>query len=464
MAQGRGLGGLFGWAVAAAALGGACANGTSGSLDQADAAPNLVGDGGGPCTNLQCSQVDCAAKGLPETTVSGIAYDPAGHMPLYNVFVYVPNATPDPIVAGSPTCSACQAPASGSPLVYTSTDSAGAFHLKNVPAGDHVPIVLQLGKWRRQLEIPHVEACTDNAFRDPNVVRLPAKASEGDMPLMALASGCDAAECFLHDLGIDASEFTGPGGSGHVHVYGGNYAGVTIPGMGDAYSLWSSASNLLKYDMVLGACECYVYPRDTQGPAYDAMKAFLDGGGRFYSTHYHFNWFAPPTGPPDFQSVADWGDDYASLGFASFFVDTTLPQGQGVRRLAREQWPDDDLRKHRPHRHPRQRGRGDGGHALDLRRDRSDVRPVHVEVPDLQHAHVDAGSQPVRPRHVLRRAPVRPVGRAGRRSPPSATRAPGRTRSTSRRSSSSSSTSSRASRTTARRRPSRRRSDGARRL
>jgi len=37
-----------------------------------------------------------------------------------------------------------------------------------------------------------------------------------------------------------------------------------------------------------------------------AMHDYLNGGGRVFATHYYFNWFAPPTGPADFQSVANW--------------------------------------------------------------------------------------------------------------------------------------------------------------
>jgi hypothetical protein len=330
---------LLGWVVAALSFG-ACANGGSETIGFPQAnnnSHNLVGDAGGPCNNLECLQVDCVSQGKPDTTLNGVVYDPAGNLPIYNAFVYVPNAKPDPIVVGTPACSACQAPASGSPLVYDSTDAKGVFHISHAPAGDNVPLVLQVGKWRRQLVVPHIEACTDNAFDDPSVVRLPANGREGDMPLMALASGCDAAECFLNGVGIDASEFTGPGGGGHVHVYGGKYAGITVDGMGDAYSLWSSPANLLKYDLILAACECAVYPRDTEGPAYEAMRAYVDGGGRFYSTHFHFNWFAPPTGPVDFQNVAQWQDEYVSSGFTTFFVDTTFPKGRAFA-----DWLDDN--------------------------------------------------------------------------------------------------------------------------
>jgi hypothetical protein len=317
------LAALAGSAIAACAIG-------QGSPTGQSAPPNLVGDGGGLCTDVRCRQVDCVSRGLPDTTLSGVVFDPAGKLPLYNVFTYVPNAKPDPIEPGHPTCAACQAPASGSPIVWATSDAAGHFRISGVPAGDDLPLVLQLGKWRRQIVVPHVEACQDTVLDDPQQVRLPSSAREGDMPRIALATGCDAVECFLLKLGIDPSEFTDPTGSGHVHVYGGHYPGMTMPGIGDAYALWSSANKLADYDVVVASCECAVYGRDTEGPAYAVMRDYLDSGGRLYTTHFHFNWFAPPTGPQDFQTVADWLDDYAPQGFENFYVDTSFPKGRAL--------------------------------------------------------------------------------------------------------------------------------------
>lgn len=317
--------------LAAVATAAACATGGAGQIGGAGDAgpPSLVGDGSAACADLACRQVDCKSRGLAPTTLSGIVYDPAGVTPLYNVFVYVPSRTPDPIPPGHPRCSACQADATGGPLVSDSTDAKGWFHVVDVPAGDDVPLVLQVGKWRRQIVAPHIDPCVDNTLLDPELVRLPARASEGDMPIMALATGCDAIECFLQRVGIDPSEFTGPEGSGHVHVYDGHYAGMTLPQMGDAYNLWASPDRLARYDMVLGACECTAYARDSEGPAYSAMQQYLDTGGRFFSTHYHYNWFAPPTGPPAFQSIATWGSGGESEDArVTYYVDTSFPKGR----------------------------------------------------------------------------------------------------------------------------------------
>lgn len=74
----------------------------AGGSDAGDAA-NLLGNGdanGHPCVNLECMQVDCAARGLPTTTVSGVVYDPAAQNPLYDVIVYVPNGPVEPFGHG----------------------------------------------------------------------------------------------------------------------------------------------------------------------------------------------------------------------------------------------------------------------------------------------------------------------------------------------------------------------------
>jgi hypothetical protein len=283
-----------------------------------------------PCTGLQCQIVNCgSANG---TSLSGKVYDPAGRNPLYNVFVYVPNKPLDPIPDNGPACTACQAPASGQPIASAVTDAKGEFLIKNVPVGTNIPLVMQIGKWRRQVVIPQVKQCVDNPLTDKNLTRLPRKFKEGSqydhIPKIAFTSGCDWAECFLNRIGIDVTEFGAPGSAARVHVYRGDDEDQAFPtSTGDAYALWGNLNELKKYDIVFNSCECYVPDRNRQGPAYANMKAYLDGGGRFFGTHYHYNWFAPPTGPADFQSQAPW---LQSTGYNSppFDIDTSFPRGK----------------------------------------------------------------------------------------------------------------------------------------
>jgi hypothetical protein len=310
-------------------------------------APNLLGDAQpGGCVNFQCAQTDCAAKGMPETTLTGTVRDPGGNLPIYNVYVYVPNVTPDPIPAGNPTCTPCQAPASGNPLLGTATDTNGQFTLQKtsgetygVPSGTNIPLVIQIGKWRRQLVVPKVDACTTvdlDTVLGPDLMRLPKMSSEGDMPLIALTTACfDAFECFLKDvIGVDESEFVPPGSpTGHVQIYTGACNSTTTPAASisggntveETFTWWQSSASLLKYDFVLNGCDGV--PAGSRGAGYTAIEDYLNGGGRVFATDFLVDWFSPPDAPAVDSVVAGWpGWDNAST-FAHYFIDTSFPKG-----------------------------------------------------------------------------------------------------------------------------------------
>jgi len=89
-------------------------------------------------------------------------YDPAGKVPLYNVVVYVPNAALDPVPEGA-SCDRCGATLSGKPIASAITDESGHFSLENVPIGADVPLVIQVGKWRRELTVPMVASLLGHA-------------------------------------------------------------------------------------------------------------------------------------------------------------------------------------------------------------------------------------------------------------------------------------------------------------
>jgi hypothetical protein len=304
-----------------------------------------VADAG--CVNLQCKQT-CA-----QTSISGYVYDPKGTVPLYNVFVYVPNEALAPIPTGV-TCTACQAPASGSPVVSATTDETGHFTISNAPDGDNIPLVMQLGKWRRVINMPHVTACQDNKFntkaspKDTSVeslMRMPKKQAEGspsdNIPQIAVTTGsCDYTECFLlNTVGIDKSEFNK---GGRVNIYDGNGGETSYPySYGSALTnLYNSPSTLLKYDIILNSCECSTYDR---GSGYVNVENYLNQGGRFFGTHYMYNFFANASqcqnfypdatckGPSDFNGVAQWdGDSGGTYSSAPFLVDQSFPKGASM--------------------------------------------------------------------------------------------------------------------------------------
>lgn len=317
---------------------------------QSDAYPGLddagmdatIDMGPGGCDNLECQIVQCESG---STTLSGTVTTPNGQYPIYNAVVYIPNAPTSPIADGV-QCEACQAPLTGKPLVkgqlgITTTDSKGRFLLKDVPVGPNIPIVIQIGKWRRESKV-QVTQCTDNEA-PKDATRLPKNQQEGHLPLIAVQGGvCDDPACtLLTRIGIDQAEFTPSNGGGRVHTYTGYSVPALPQGSTSAYALWGNLAAMQKYDLLIGGCECQPIARDAQGPAYDNLKKYLESGGRFIGTHYHYNWFASqqqmgdPTckGPVDFNGVAKWGYTQAQppvsvdqghprgAAFASWLVD-----------------------------------------------------------------------------------------------------------------------------------------------
>lgn len=261
------------------------------------------------------------------TSVSGTAFAPNGTLPLYNVIVYVPRVAPDPIPSGA-TCDKCGSLASGMPIVTTLSDATGHFKLDGVPAGENVPLVLQVGKWRRQVVIPKVTECKDTALSDPEQTRLPRSHAEGEMPKIAVTTGgCDPIACILPKIGVAASEF-GVDGSTKVTIFKGGGGNGPV-GETDAQTLWSDANALKAFDMVILACECNENLVNKPPAAQEAMFEYLNGGGRVFGTDYQYTWFR--SGPAPFPTTADWkGNQNGPTGVDPFLVDTSFPKGKAL--------------------------------------------------------------------------------------------------------------------------------------
>lgn len=302
----------------------------------------------GPCVNLQCQQTTCVLgacqqKACPngaKTTVSGIVYDPAGKVPLYNVIVYVPNADVPPIPAGV-TCDRCGSTAIN-PVTSAITDTKGQFVLPDVPVGTNIPIVLQVGKWRRQFKVPTVTACADTPLTDKEVTRLPKNQSEGDIPLIAITTGAaDSMECLPIRMGIDPAEFTTDTGTGRIHLYSGHdnnrqrstkafdpthNAGATFTG---STVLWNDLNNLKKYDIVILSCEGATNDVDKPAAALQNMYDYESVGGRVFASHWHRVWFSP-NAPAPVPQIGTWNDEPDPPMTVTAAVNTTFPKGQAM--------------------------------------------------------------------------------------------------------------------------------------
>ncbi len=252
----------------------------------------------GPCEGLRCQVKACG--GGADTTVSGTVYAPNGTLPLYNVIVYVPNLTPLPLTKGV-TCDKCGALASGDPITTALTDSKGNFTLKGVPVGSDIPLVIQLGKWRRQVKIT-VNECVDNKITDKNLTRLPKNQTEGNMPKIAVTvGGCDRLSCMLPKVGIDASEFGADGSAAAVHFYnpsGGVFGGGGPAGMKDARVLWDNPAKLKEYDIAVFSCECFENsPGSKDAKSFAAVDQYLKAGGRIFTTDFQYLWYKSSPDP-----------------------------------------------------------------------------------------------------------------------------------------------------------------------
>ncbi len=249
------------------------------------------------CEGLGCFIVDCASKGLPPTTVSGTVYAPNGTLPLYGVNVYVPVNDPGSLPAGA-QCDKCANGLLGGAYTQTATDEAGKFTIKDVPATTDVPLVIQVGKWRRQITLPNVAACQDFALAVTDTT-LPKSKAEGDLPKIAISTGdADALECLARKLGIADSEFSTDTGTGNVHMFDGeNGASTFAPGWAggpgpfpQSTTLWDTVEKLDDYDIVFFSCEGAQNAQFKSQQALNAVKAYADLGGRVFLSHWHNIW------------------------------------------------------------------------------------------------------------------------------------------------------------------------------
>jgi hypothetical protein len=282
------------------------------------------------------SSVDCGAG--PATSISGTVYDPAGTTPLYNVVVYVPGEALSPIATGA-ACQTCDGDFSGKPQAVTLSDAAGHFKLDNAPSGDNVPLVIQVGKWRREVTLAHVNSCADNPLIDKDMTRLPRTQAEGNIPHIAVSlGGSDSLECLLRRIGIADSEFTPPDQGGRVHLYRSGEKAATTMNVGttsfpvpESSTLWGDLPSLMKYDLMLLSCtgESKLGVEDVD---YENVRAYADQGGRIFGSHWHDAWIRTDaktaTDPLWYPQVVAFASSAHGIEVPlTAQIDTTFPKG-----------------------------------------------------------------------------------------------------------------------------------------
>jgi hypothetical protein len=298
--------------------------------------PNEASVGGGPCKGLWCQVAAC--DGGKKTSLSGTVYDPAGKNPLYNAFVYIPvDPTASlPAFTSGASCDTCAGAGTLSAIAVAQTGADGKFTLNNVPSGSNVPLVVQMGKWRRKVTLSSVNACVDNAVPKDSS-RLPRNRFDGDgnaadIPKMAIASGdADPFECLLVKAGIDAAEIDLPSKGSRIDFYKLNGVDRSPGGAPAGGTLTSSLTTLKKYDVVLLPCEGY--ENDSHNADAPNLVQYADAGGRIFTTHYGYAWLATPNSKvaqnlTAFYGTANWKlDTWDFNDPMTGNVDQSFPKG-----------------------------------------------------------------------------------------------------------------------------------------
>src|SRR5205814_950779 len=148
---------------------------------------------------------------------------------------------------------------------------------------------------------------------------------EGDIPQMAIATGgCDAFECLLHKMGLDAGEFTANTGNGRVHVYKG------LNGIGQyppvpATALWGGLSLMKKYDMIINSCECDEHAEEKTAAMVENHADYANLGGRVFDTHFNYYWINH--GPAPFANSASFAPKTLGPDQTTAMIDTSFPKG-----------------------------------------------------------------------------------------------------------------------------------------
>ncbi|RYZ01793.1 MAG: carboxypeptidase regulatory-like domain-containing protein [Myxococcales bacterium] len=318
----------------------------AGGIGSGATAPGLGGSFSLPTggTGPGLGPVPSSCADPKSTKLTGTVYSPAGNLPLYNVVVYVPVAgEAQPAITEGASCDKC-AGSQARGWAVALTDEAGHFTLEGVPEGSDVPLVLQVGKWRREVKIPRVEPCTTTTVTDRELTRLPKNQSEGHLPKIAMVTGhSDALECLLRKLGIEDAEFTVEGGPGRVNMFhgcasksGAFGANKLSPALGGGEltsavtSLYASPQKLAAYDMLVLSCEGHGCDEQKTPENGATLKGFADAGGRILFDHMHFRWFVKAIEAWEGIGEFDTGDDFPPN--TPFDVQTGFPKGAALAK------------------------------------------------------------------------------------------------------------------------------------
>ncbi len=288
----------------------------------------LVPDAGG-CTGYECLVAPC--DGGTTTTLTGTVYDPAGLNPVYHAYVYIPASLPLPTIPSGAQPDVCGGGGNLPPSVsYFFTGPDGKFTLTGVPSGANIPLVVQVGKWRRMVMLATVNACATTAVPAAQS-RLPQNQTDGnggkaDLPQIAIVAGaCDPMECLLERIGISTSEFQNPGAGGKVDYYqadGVPLLGGTNP---QPQTLLDNYPQMLKEDLIMLPCDCGDEYWATSGGGgrwagnynnfLNNIQTYTSNGGRMFASHWARQWMEGGGLTNPFPGVANWVPYWSEYGY-----------------------------------------------------------------------------------------------------------------------------------------------------
>jgi hypothetical protein len=294
--------------------------------------PGPVTEAAGLCANNSAVFKDdgapgCGACGTCDTRVLGKVFDPSGpagnNLPLAGVTVFQPVGALPAFVDGvaCESCASLDVPS----IAKAVTDATGSFTLSGVTPGVTIPIVVQSGRWRRQIMLPPVPACLPTTPA-AGTFRMPQNRTDGfggfaDIPRTALVmSDNEALECLLLKMGISPSEFASytAGAPQRIRLFRNN--GLTYPGVPAAVPGVFNALN--EHTQTIFDCDgAGVFSASplwssTSAAQKAALQTYTSLGGKVFMDHLPGQLFLT-TGPAPFSGVSSWNTTlYQSTGFS----------------------------------------------------------------------------------------------------------------------------------------------------
>ena len=298
-----------------------------------------VPEPGGRCANNSAwakTAGGCAICGKCDTRLSGKVYDPSGpagnNLPLANIDVFEAAGAliALPAANGCDSCASLQSPF----VARAVTDATGSFALSGLSPGPNVPIVVQSGRWRRQVNMA-ITACVNNPVPAAAPLRMPRNRTDGlggvaDIPKTAIVSGNqESLECLLVKIGITPAEIMGRQTAADANRFQDWHLNgmQTSPAAADVAGLYAA---LPEYSQVIWNCDGGDYTNDTSQftAAFKAqLKTYGDNGGHVFLDHYPGEAIRKGPALNSGATVTTWQDADSIDSTAKAHVSTTtIPQ------------------------------------------------------------------------------------------------------------------------------------------